>query len=53
MKMFSPFGFAAAARPEAAAAAPAPEAKGGDDAIDDLKKQMAAMQEQIERLAKK
>jgi polyhydroxyalkanoate synthesis repressor PhaR len=53
MKMFSPFGFAAAARPETAAPAPASEAKGGDDAIDDLKKQMAAMQEQIERLAKK
>jgi polyhydroxyalkanoate synthesis repressor PhaR len=58
MKMFSPFGFAAtatAARPEASspAAAPAVEPKGGDDAIDDLKKQMAAMQEQIERLAKK
>jgi polyhydroxyalkanoate synthesis repressor PhaR len=54
MKMFSPFGFAArpepAARP-AAANAPA-EAKPGEDAIDDLKKQMAAMQAQIERLAK-
>ena len=54
MKMFSPFGFAAAAtgRPEPAAPAPPAEAKGGDDAIDDLKKQMAAMQAQIERLAK-
>jgi polyhydroxyalkanoate synthesis repressor PhaR len=49
MKMFSPFGFAA--RPE-----PAPQAepvKPPEDAIDDLKKQMAVMQEQIERLAKK
>jgi polyhydroxyalkanoate synthesis repressor PhaR len=55
MKMFSPFGFAAAPRPEAASSAPSeePAKAGGEDAIDDLKKQMAAMQEQIERLAKK
>jgi polyhydroxyalkanoate synthesis repressor PhaR len=54
MKMFSPFGFAAPAtgRPEPAPPSPAAEPKGGDDAIDDLKKQMAAMQAQIERLAK-
>jgi len=58
MKMFSPFGFTrpepAAARPASspAAAPAAPEPKPGEDAIDDLKKQMAAMQAQIERLAK-
>jgi polyhydroxyalkanoate synthesis repressor PhaR len=60
MKMFSPFGFAAAAAgrgtPPAATAAPSTPAAepkaGGGDAIDDLKKQMAAMQAQIERLAK-
>jgi polyhydroxyalkanoate synthesis repressor PhaR len=49
MKMFSPFGYAARSEP-----APAAEpTKAPGDAIDDLKKQMAAMQEQIERLAKK
>jgi polyhydroxyalkanoate synthesis repressor PhaR len=64
MKMFSPFSFtrpggdtaaAAAAPPSPSAAAPAPEAKpaAGDDSLDDLRKQMAAMQQQIERLAKK
>ena len=52
MKMFTPFGFpAAAGRPETPA--PAEAAKPADDSLDDLKKQMAAMQEQIERLAKK
>jgi polyhydroxyalkanoate synthesis repressor PhaR len=53
MKMFSPFGFAAGAN-SAPTPAPAPDAaKPGDEALDDLKKQMAAMQEQIERLAKR
>ena len=54
MKMFSPFGFPpradAAAAPAAAASQPARPA---DDTLDDLKKQMAAMQEQIEKLAKR
>ena len=57
MKMFTPFGFPAATPGRADAAPPAsaaPEpAKPADDSLDDLKKQMAAMQEQIERLAKK
>jgi polyhydroxyalkanoate synthesis repressor PhaR len=56
MKMFSPFGFAAPPRSDAApaSAVPAAEAaKPGDEALDDLKKQMAAMQEQIEKLAKR
>ena len=52
MKMFSPFGFAAP-RADAASVPAAEPAKAGDPALDDLKKQMAAMQEQIERLAKK
>jgi polyhydroxyalkanoate synthesis repressor PhaR len=54
MKMFSPFSFSARndqASPAAATAAEPPKA--ADEALDDLKKQMAAMQEQIERLAKK
>ena len=62
MKMFTPFGFA---RPEGGGApggspssAPAPAvaaepAKPAEDTLDDLRKQMLAMQEQIERLAKK
>ncbi|MDB5453858.1 MAG: phaR [Caulobacteraceae bacterium] len=51
MKMFSPFSFAATGRTEPAAA-PSEPPKAADEALDDLKKQMAAMQEQIERLAK-
>lgn len=61
MKMFSPFSFAGTAaaggaapatEPQQSSSAPEP-AKPADPALDDLKKQMAAMQEQIERLAKK
>jgi len=58
MKMFSPFAFArteeAAAPTPAPAPAPAPAAEaGGDDALTELRKQMAAMQAQIEKLATK
>lgn len=59
MKMFSPFGFpgrgeeggeaAAAPRPAEPAAPPA----GGDEALSELKRQMAAMQAQLEKLASK
>ena len=48
MKMFSPFAFHA---DEPAAPAPAPEP--GKDELADLKRQMAAMQEQLAALAKK
>jgi polyhydroxyalkanoate synthesis repressor PhaR len=58
MKMFSPFGFAAQGAAAAAAAEtepkPAPAAPAeGDTALDDLKQQLADMQAQIEKLAKK
>ncbi len=57
MKMFSPFGFppqgAAPAEPAKAAEASAPAAAGEGEALDELKKQMAAMQAQLEKLASK
>jgi polyhydroxyalkanoate synthesis repressor PhaR len=51
MKMFSPFAF----RPEDAepAAAPTPAAEPAKDDLAELRKQMAAMQEQLAALAKK
>ena len=53
MKMFSPFSFTGAGP----AAAPPPAAEPAkpaatDDTLDELRKQMAAMQQQIEKLAK-
>jgi polyhydroxyalkanoate synthesis repressor PhaR len=53
MKMFSPFAYA---RPEEPAAAKAPEpapAAASDDTLNELKKQMAEMAAQIEKLASK
>ncbi|THD82555.1 MAG: polyhydroxyalkanoate synthesis repressor PhaR [Phenylobacterium sp.] len=55
MKMFSPFAFA---KTDEAAAAPAPSAAkpteaSSDEALTELRKQMAAMQAQIEKLATK
>lgn len=53
MKMFSPFSFTPQAPAEPAPAAQ-PEAKPQDDSsLDDLKRQLAAMQQQIEKLASK
>lgn len=51
MKMFSPFAYAP--KPEEPAPAPAAKAEGSDDALDQLRKQMADMQAQIEKLASK
>ena len=51
MKMFSPFNFTPTEAETAAAAAPAPEPVKGD--LEELRKQMAAMQEQLAALAKK
>lgn len=50
MKMFTPFGF-----PQAQATAEEPKAAPaeGENALDDLKQQLAAMQAQIEKLANK
>ena len=59
MKMFSPFSFTrpdvgAPTSPSTGPAAPASaEAPAADDTLDALRKQMATMQEQIEKLAKK
>ena len=52
MKMFSPFAFQ---RPDEAAAPAAPSAEpaAGDDSLAELKRQMEAMQAQIEKLANK
>ena len=50
MKMFTPFAFPG--RAEEAAPAPKPEAA-SDDTLGELRKQMAAMQAQIEKLASK
>jgi polyhydroxyalkanoate synthesis repressor PhaR len=54
MKMFSPFAYA---KPDEPAAAPTPAAKpaeaSSDEALTELRKQMAAMQAQIEKLATK
>jgi polyhydroxyalkanoate synthesis regulator protein len=54
MKMFSPFSFTPA-EPDAAAApsAPQPAAEPAKDDLGDLRKQMAAMQEQLAALSKK
>ena len=54
MKMFSPFAYApAATRPEEPAPAPATKADpGGDEALTALRKQMAEMQAQLDKLAK-
>ncbi len=51
MKMFTPFAFPG--RTEEAAPAPKPEAPASDDTLAELRKQMAAMQAQIEKLASK
>lgn len=57
MKMFSPFPYAPGAQgseSEAKAAEPAPAAAAGEgEALDELKKQMALMQAQLEKLASK
>ena len=55
MKMFSPFGGYGNRTEEGEAAAKAAEtpAAGGDEALTDLKRQMAAMQAQLEKLASK
>ena len=53
MKMFSPFAYAPGARAEEPAPAPTPKAEpAADDALVALKKQMAEMQAQIDKLAK-
>ena len=53
MKMFSPFAYTPR-QEEPAKPAPAPEpAAGGDETLNALKKQMADMQAQIEKLAKR
>jgi polyhydroxyalkanoate synthesis regulator protein len=55
MKMFSPFAYAKADEPPPAAppAAAKPAEPSSDEALTELKKQMAEMQAQIERLASK
>lgn len=55
MKMFSPFAYAKADEPPAPAPPPAakPAEASSDEALTELRKQMAAMQAQIERLASK
>ena len=50
MKMFSPFAFPRAEEP---AAAPTPAEPAADDTLAELRKQMEAMQAQIEKLASK
>jgi polyhydroxyalkanoate synthesis repressor PhaR len=57
MKMFSPFAFAPGTRPDEAGPAPAAAAQpksepGTDDALTALRKQMAEMQAQVDKLAK-
>ena len=56
MKMFSPFAYAPGQRPEepapAAAAAPPKSDAAADDALTALRKQMAEMQAQLDKLAK-
>jgi polyhydroxyalkanoate synthesis repressor PhaR len=57
MKMFSPFAFAPGTRPDETPAAPAAAAQpksepGNDDALTALRKQMAEMQAQLDKLAK-
>jgi polyhydroxyalkanoate synthesis repressor PhaR len=53
MKMFSPFAFPGARAEEAAAPEPKPAAPAQDDTLAELRKQMEAMQAQIEKLASK
>jgi polyhydroxyalkanoate synthesis repressor PhaR len=54
MKMFSPFTFTPGENePAAPSPQPAPTAEPAKDQLDELKKQMAAMQEQLAALAKK
>ncbi len=59
MKMFSPFNFAAATRtdeapaPPASPAATAPKPEAGDDALGALRKQLADMQAQLDKIAKR
>ena len=54
MKMFSPFNFAAATRPEEAppVAPAAAKAEGSDEALKALRTQLADMQAQLDKLAK-
>ena len=53
MKMFSPFAFTAPARSEEAApAAPSKAETGTDDSLTALRKQMAEMQAQLDKIAK-
>ncbi|MDG2519934.1 polyhydroxyalkanoate synthesis repressor PhaR [Caulobacter segnis] len=58
MKMFSPFAFTRPGEEDAAPraaepAAPAPQPAASDDSLADLKRQLDAMQQQIEKLASK
>jgi polyhydroxyalkanoate synthesis repressor PhaR len=53
MKMFSPFAYAAKPEEPAPKAAPAPASSASDEALVALRKQMAEMQAQIEKLASK
>jgi len=53
MKMFSPFAYAAKPQEPAPKAAPAPASSASDEALVALRKQMAEMQAQIEKLASK
>ena len=53
MKMFSPFAYAAKPEEPAPKAAPAPASSTSDEALVALRKQMAEMQAQIEKLASK
>jgi polyhydroxyalkanoate synthesis regulator protein len=54
MKMFSPFAYTQTPGDEPQAPAePAPAAAGSDEALNELKAQVAAMQKQIEKLVSK
>ena len=53
MKMFSPFAYAKPDEPATAPAAAKPAEASSDEALTELRKQMAAMQAQIEKLATK
>jgi len=53
MKMFTPFSFPQGAAEPAKAAEAAPTASNEGEGLDELKKQMAAMQAQLEKLASK
>jgi polyhydroxyalkanoate synthesis repressor PhaR len=53
MKMFSPFAYAKPEEPAAAPAPARPAEPSSDDALAELRKQMAEMQAQIEKLATK